>query len=211
MTCLHVFDMDGTLLVGSATLEISRSAGVFEQTVLIEQAWARGELSDNGFWKNCLPLWHGLTARQVDEAFANAPWLDGVQAVFRDIRARGEHSAVISQSPRFFVERLAQWGLESAFGALVTPGNAAGADQLVSREDKLNITRGLLADLALDEKRCVVYGDSSSDLTLFETLTRKVGINAQPHIRELATVNYDGRDLWSAYLAGRALMAGCPA
>jgi phosphoserine phosphatase len=210
MTCLHVFDMDGTLLVGSATLEISRSAGVFEQTVFIEQAWARGELSDNGFWKNCLPLWHGLTTREIDDAFANAPWLDGVQAVFEDIHARGEHSAVISQSPKFFVERLAKWGLDAAFGALVSPGNAAGAEQLVTREDKLRITRELLAALSLDHESCVVYGDSSSDLALFETLTHKVGVNAQPRIRDLATVTYDGQDLWSAYRAGRALIERCP-
>ncbi|MDP6184625.1 MAG: haloacid dehalogenase, partial [Gammaproteobacteria bacterium] len=66
MTCLHVFDLDGTLLVGSATLEISRSIGAFEETLAIEHAWARGELGDNAFWEQCLPLWDGLTDDQID-------------------------------------------------------------------------------------------------------------------------------------------------
>ena len=146
MTCLHVFDLDGTLLVGSATLEISRSIGAFEETLAIEHAWARGELGDNAFWEQCLPLWDGLTDDQIDRAFATAPWLDGVDQVFADIRSRAEYSVVISQSPKFFVDRIRKWGLNSAYGALVSPGNSAGAETLVSSADKLQITNNLLVD-----------------------------------------------------------------
>lgn len=211
MTVLHVFDMDGTLLHGSACLEISRAAGVFDENVEIERAWSAGEFSDNAYWERCLPLWEGLTDAHIDAAFANAPWLDGVENVFADIRARNEHSVVISQSPKFFVERFSRWGVNFAFGALVTPGNGAGAEQMITSDEKLAITRRLLADLQLADDNCIVYGDSLSDLALFSTLEHTVGVNAKPAIRELARVAYDGADLWSAYLAGRALMDGCTA
>ena len=206
MTYLHVFDMDGTLLHGSACLEISRAAGVFKENIEIEQAWAQGDFSDNGYWERCLPLWKGLTDAHIDRAFSNAPWLDGVQNVFADIRSRNEHSVVISQSPKFFVERFSQWGVSFGFGALVSPGNPGGAEQLVSSDDKLAITKQLLADLDLPEDRCIAYGDSLSDLALFKTLEHTVAVNAKPVIRELARVSYDGTDLWSAYLAGRELI-----
>ena len=206
MSSLHVFDMDGTLLTGSACLEISRAIGVFEQTRAIEQAWGRGEISDNGFWERCLPLWQGLTDTQIDDAFAAAPWLSGVEAVFADIRSRAENSVVISQSPQFFVERIRKWGLGYAFGAQVSPGNPRGAEQLVSSADKLRITQNLLAQLGLSHDDCVVYGDSASDLALFETLTHTVAVNAKPRIRQLARAAYDGSDLWQAYVAGRQLL-----
>ncbi|MGR9089802.1 MAG: HAD family hydrolase [Gammaproteobacteria bacterium] len=206
MTVLHVFDMDGTLLHGSACLEISRAAGVYEENVEIERAWAQGDFSDNSYWERCLPLWEGLTDAQIDAAFSNAPWLDGVENVFGDIRSRNEHSVVISQSPKFFVDRFSQWGVSFAFGALVSPGDSGGAEQLVSSDDKLAITKQLLADLELPDHKCIVYGDSLSDLALFKTLEYTVGVNAKPVIRELARVLYDGTDLWSAYLAGRELV-----
>tara|TARA_R110002073_G_scaffold29114_9_gene91978 strand:+ start:883 stop:1521 length:639 start_codon:yes stop_codon:yes gene_type:complete len=209
MTHLHVFDMDGTLLHGSACLEISRAAGVFEQNVEIERAWSHGEFSDNAYWEHCLPLWKGLTDAHIDAAFANAPWLDGVESVFADIRSRNEHSVVISQSPKFFVDRFAQWGVNFAFGALVSPGDPDGAEQMITSDDKLAITRQLLAELGLADDKCIVYGDSLSDLALFSTLEHTVAVNAKPVIRELARVSYEGTDLWSAYLAGRALLNEC--
>lgn len=208
MTCLHVFDMDGTLLVGSACIEISRAVGFYEENVAIQEAWIQGELSDTGYWESCLPLWDGLSGEQIDNAFADTQWLNGVESVFRDIQARDEHSIAISQSPRFFVERLMQWGLGAAFGAEVTPGNSAGAEKMVSREDKLKITNGRLHELGLGDDECVVYGDSNSDLVLFENLPHSVAVNAEDHIRKLASVTYNGGDLWAAYMAARQLLDG---
>ena len=163
MTCLHVFDMDGTLLVGSACIEISRAIGFLEETVAIQDEWIRGDLSDNGYWERCLPLWEGITDAQIDKAFAATSWLDGVETVFRDIKSRKEHSVVISQSPQFFVERIRSWGLDTAFGAEVTPGNPKGAEQMVSSDDKLKITRGLLRQLGLDDDDCIVHDQPDSD------------------------------------------------
>lgn len=206
MTCLHVFDMDGTLLVGSACLEISRAVGFYKENVAIQDAWTNGKLSDSGYWENCLPLWDGLSDEQIDKAFADTQWLDGVESVFRDIKARDEHSIAISQSPRFFVERLTAWGLGTAFGAEVTPGNLAGAEQMVSSEDKLKITSQRLRDLGLSDDDCVVYGDSGSDLALFDHMNHTVAVNAEDRIRQLARATYDGQDLWAAYTAGRNLL-----
>ena len=206
MTCLHVFDMDGTLLIGSACLEISRSIGFFDENLAIQETWEQGKLSDNAYWEQCLPLWDGLTDAQIDNAFAAAPWLDGVESVLGDIRSRNEHSIVISQSPQFFVERMTAWGLGAAFGAEVSPGSLEGAERKVTREDKLKITIKRLRELGLADDNCIAYGDSDSDLALFEHLTLTVAVNANDRIRKLASVVYDGSDIWTAYVAGRALL-----
>lgn len=204
-----MFDMDGTLLVGSACFEISREVGVLEETLEIERRWANGDLSDNGFWEHCLPLWADLSDEQIERAFLTTQWLPGVREVFADIAARGEHSVVITQSPQFFVERIKRWGASHAHGALVVPGNAAGAERLVSSEEKLEVAEELLGTLGLSREHCVAYGDSASDLTLFQTLRHTVAVNANDRIRSLAKVAYDGDNLWEAYLAGRELLERC--
>ena len=206
MSCLHVFDMDGTLLKGSACLEISRTVGALAETLAIEDVWSRGEISDNDFWVRCLPLWKDLSDEQVDRAFAESPWLDGVQSVFADIKSRDEKSAVISQSPLFFVERLHAWGVNYVYGSLVTPGNSTGAERLMTSRDKLDITGRLLSELGLTHDNCIAYGDSMSDLDLFKSLPKTVAVNARKPIRELASVCYEGPSMWSGYAAGRKLL-----
>ena len=203
---LHVFDMDGTLLVGSACLEISRAVGALEETIAIEEEWARGEISDNGFWVRCLPLWNGITDEQIDRAFTRSAWLAGVKETFTDIRDRNEYSVVISQSPKFFFERIQRWGLNYAYGALVRPGNAEGAEKLVSSENKLEITDTLLSQLGLNRRQCVAYGDSSSDIALFRALESTVAVNAKKEIQDLAQAKYSGPSIWEAYEAGRQLL-----
>ena len=206
MTCLHVFDMDGTLLKGSACLEISRTVGVLAETMAIEEIWSKGGISDNEFWVRCLPLWKDITDEQIAHTFTESPWLEGVQSVFADIRSRDETSVVISQSPLFFVKRLQRWGANFTYGALVTPGNSAGAEQLLTSKDKLNIVNKLLSELGLSYNDCIAYGDSMSDIDLFRSLSNTVAVNARQAIRELAQVSYEGSSMWDGYNLGRSLL-----
>jgi phosphoserine phosphatase len=206
VTRLHIFDMDGTLLRGAASVELSRHLGCFAEADAVEQAWLRGEIGDVRFWELVLPLWSDATDDEIDAAFERAPWIDGVREVFADIAARGEHSIVISQSPAFFVRRLIQWGAGAAYGAAVQPGEPAAAGMLLTKEDKVTIATAVMAELGLTSSDCVAYGDSTSDELLFRRLPHTVAVNGTPVILALAAVDYRGDDLREAYLAGRALL-----
>ncbi len=206
MTHLHVFDMDGTLLRGAASVELSRHLGTFERASAIEDGWLAGEITDRGFWESMLPLWDGVSESEVDEAFAAASWIDGVREVFDDVVARGERAIVISQSPHFFVRRLEGWGAWRAYGSRVGPGVPAEQWAMMTRRDKVDITRAVLGELGLTEDDCVAYGDSRSDSELFARLRHTVGVNATDALRELAAVAYDGDDLREAYALGRGLL-----
>lgn len=206
MSQLHVFDMDGTLLRGAATVELSRYLGHFETANAVEQAWLRGEIDDIPFWEQILPLWAEASEEVLDRAFEAAPWIDGISEVFADIARRGEHSVVISQSPLFFVRRLERWGVEATFGTTVEPGRPCTADLLLTVQHKVDITAELLDGLGLTPADCVAYGDSTSDVLLFEWLPHSVAVNAGPAVRHLASAVYDGPDLRGAYVMGRELV-----
>jgi phosphoserine phosphatase len=196
VTRLHIFDMDGTLLRGAASVELSRHLGCFAEADAVEQAWLRGEIGDVRFWELVLPLWSDATDDEIDAAFDRAPWIDGVREVFADI----------SQSPEFFVRRLIRWGAGAAYGAAVQPGQQAEAGMLLTREDKVTIATAVLADLGLTSGDCVAYGDSTSDELLFRRLPYTVAVNGKPAIRALAAADYRGDDLRGAYRLGRGLL-----
>jgi phosphoserine phosphatase len=203
--------MDGTLLQGAATVELSRYLGSFEAADAVEQAWLRGEISDVGFWEAVLPLWAGVTETEIDAAFTAAAWLEGIPEVFADIAAHGEHSVVISQSPQFFVRRLRSWGAQRTFGARVVPGGRSAEDLLLTAQDKVDITLRLLGELGLAERDCIAYGDSTSDVPLFRLLRHTVAVNPSETLRDHAAAVYRGHDLRMAYALGRGLLAAVPA
>ncbi|MEU7045729.1 HAD-IB family phosphatase [Streptomyces varsoviensis] len=203
MTRLHLFDMDGTLLYGSAAaIEISRQLGLEREIAELEGAFLAGGMTPPEFAVQACELWGELREEQVAAAFANAPWLAGIREVWAEIRARGERCAVISLSPSFFVERLLDWGVDEARGSrwpsvpFREPVDPAGILDVAA---KVRIADELCERFGLTRADCVAYGDSMSDVALFAALPVSVAVNADHHVRDSATHAYTGRDLREAY------------
>lgn len=201
---LHLFDMDGTLLHGSAAaIEISRQLGLDREIAELERGFAAGELTPPQFAQLACDLWAAeLTERQVAAAFESAPWLLGIREVWADIRARGERCAVISLSPGFFVERLLAWGADTAHGSrwpAVPIMERVEPTGILSSAAKVRIADELCARYGLTRADCVAYGDSMSDVDLFAAVPASVAVNADHHVSEVASFGYAGRDLREAY------------
>jgi len=204
---LHVFDMDGTLLRGSATIELARQLGQLEAGVDIERRWVEGTVSDNDFWLKLLEICHDASAADLKGAFDSAPWMDGVAETFADIRSRGEEAIVISQSPAFFVRGLERWGASETYGSTVEIGQPLVNTATLMPMVKVSITSSALAERNLGPADCVIYGDSSSDMELFRTYPNSVGVNPTPALASLAATTYVGTDIREAYALGRQLIS----
>lgn len=221
---LHLFDLDGTLIRGSsAAVEISRQLGLDAEIRDLELAFAGGGMTPPDFAARACELWSELTDEHVDAAFLGAPWLSGIREVWDEIRARGERSAVISLSPDFFVSRLlhqeSQGQSQGAdAGAVGEAAPVRGVDVtygsrwpsvpfrelpdpagILSAEAKVRIADELCARFGVSRSECVAYGDSMSDAALFAAVPRSVAVNADGHVRHLATAEYEGADLREAY------------
>lgn len=203
---LHVFDMDGTLLRSTATIELARHLGHLDRGQEIETLWGEGRISDTDFWRALLEICDGATDADFDKAFASSPWMAGVAEVFADITARGEAAIVISQSPTFFVERLKSWGAHEAYGSDVVPGAPLSDTATLLPEAKVEITQAALTARGLGAADCVAYGDSSSDVELFKSFANTIGVNPSSTLSKLATVEYRGTDMREAYRLGRDLI-----
>lgn len=203
MTLLHLFDLDGTLMYGSAApVEISRQLGLTDEIARLEQAFAAQEIGPHEFSLAAQKLWADLTPAHVRTAFDGAPWMSGIREVWQEIRERGDYCAVISLSPSFFVELLLEWGAHAAHGSVfpevpfTRPVDVAG---ILTPEGKVAVADRLCAQFGLERSDCVAYGDSSTDLALFEAVPRSVAVNARSYLVEKATHVYEGRDLREAY------------
>lgn len=199
---LHLFDLDGTLIRGSAAaVEISRQLGLAEEIAALEAGFLRG-LTPDEFAVRARELWSTLTPEQVAAAFEGAPWLTGIREVWADIKARGERCAVISLSPDFFVERLLDWGVDTVHGSrwpavpFTAPIHRPG---ILDAAAKVRIARELCAEYGMEWADCVAYGDSMSDAELFAIVRDTVAVNADHHLAGLSRHSYTGGDLREAY------------
>ena len=205
MARLHIVDMDGTLMPGtSAGMEISRQIGMVAQFRELERALSSGEIDSYGYAWRAYRMWSALTEHHVAGAFTSAPWLSGIREVWADITARGEHCAVISLSPDFFVTRLRTWGVHDARASVFpafpfAPGAALDPSGILMPESKVAIADELCARYGVGRADCVAYGDSLSDTALFGVVPVSVAVNGDDHVSGLATHAYAGDDLREAY------------
>lgn len=210
MTALHVFDMDGTLLPGTtASVEIARAFGRLPELLDLERAFAAGGLTTYEFALAARELYAGLTSEQVRDIFERCKWIDGIEQVMADIRARGEWSLVVTMSPNFFADFLLTKGVHEVRASSFPPlpiTQLPHEHDILTPADKVRIVDEVRGQLGLDLDRCVGYGDSGSDTPLFHHLPYSVAVNATPSVRAIATVSADCSDLRVAYRAGRACL-----
>ncbi|MGW6939556.1 HAD family hydrolase [Streptomyces xanthophaeus] len=203
MTLLHLFDLDGTLMYGSAApVELSRQLGLSTEIAELELAFSAREIGPHQFSVAVHALWADLTPDHVRAAFEGSPWLAGIRDVWQEIRERGDYCAVISLSPSFFVELLLEWGAHAAHGSVfpavpfTRPVEAVG---ILTPAAKVTVADRLCEQFGVTRSDCVAYGDSVTDMVLFEAVPVSVAVNARPLLTERATHVYEGRDLREAY------------
>ncbi|MFI7020009.1 HAD family hydrolase [Streptomyces sp. NPDC050164] len=212
MSRLHVFDMDGTLLRGTtASLEIARRLGCLPDLLRLEADFAAGAVDTRGFAAEICRLWHELTPELAADVFARAPWIDGLAHVLADIRRRGERSIVVTMSPDFFANRLRAYGIDEVVASRFPPLPLRAAPDpagILTPADKVTAVERVRTALGLTRDSCIAYGDSGSDIPLFQELNHTVAVNADHALRALARYQYDGNDLRVAYRIAMAQSSG---
>ena len=206
-----MFDMDGTLLHGTtAPVLLAAALGAEDALTALEERFATGAASTVEFARALHALWGVVTPETAQQAFAAAPVLGGLREVLADIHDRGERACLITMSPDYFAEQFLAFGFHAVFasGFPRTADAALDESAILSPEDKPVLAARFCAEHGLALSDAIAYGDSMSDVFLFEAVGVRVSVNGDHHLAERSDVAVVGTDLLVAYRAARELVDG---
>lgn len=207
----HVFDMDGTLLHGTtAPILLAAALDADDALAALEERFATGAASTVEFARALHELWGVVTPETAQQAFAAAPVLGGLREVLADIHDRGERACLITMSPDYFAEQFLAFGFDAVFASRFPRSDDAPLDEsaILTPEDKPVLAARFCAEHGLALADAIAYGDSMSDVFLFEAVGVRVSVNGDHHLAERSDVAVEGTDLLVAYRAARELADG---
>ena len=203
------FDLDGTLIPGSANIPLARAA--FGAGMVSPGELARDLRNGVSFLLQGATdersaavrdrILAAVTGRPAAEVVALSdgflPGLVGsitprMRHVLEEHAAAGRDRIVLSASPTEIVSRFAvAAGLEMGTGTtsqVGADGRYTGrlAGPFCYGEGKAVILRSLARERGYDLAACYAYSDSASDLPLLEAVGHPVAVNPEPALRDLA-------------------------
>jgi phosphoserine phosphatase len=204
----HIFDMDGTLLHGTtAPLLLASVLGNVEALHEIEERFMTGAATPVDVARDLHELW-GIVAPEVaQQAFAAAPLLANVREVLADIRERDERACLITMSPDYFAEQFLDFGFDAVYASRFPRSAEHDLDEtaILHPKDKPRVAERFCAEHGLILREAIAYGDSMSDVFLFDEVGFRVSVNGDHHLADRSDIAVQGQDLFVAYRAAREL------
>jgi phosphoserine phosphatase len=150
-------------------------------------------------------MWGVVPTEIARKAFATAPVLANVREVVADIHRRGERACLITMSPDYFAEQFLEFGFDAVFASRFPRSADVALDEsaILNPVDKPRLAARFCAEHGLAMRDAIAYGDSMSDVFLFEQVGLRVSVNGDDHLAELADITIEGTDLMLAYRAAR--------
>lgn len=209
MTTAAFFDLDGTLIPGSANIPLAKAAfrdGFVSPTDLAKDLrnglsfLLKGATDERSAQVRDRILRAVAGHRAADVEALGDHFIDGlvgsIKPAMRDVLDQhgeaGHDRIVISASPTEIVARLAAAaGLEGGVGTTaardedgVYTGDLAGP--FCYKEGKVAVMEQLAAERGYELADCFAYTDSASDLPMLEAVGHPVVVNPEPELRQIA-------------------------
>jgi phosphoserine phosphatase len=209
----HIFDMDGTLLHGtSGPVLVAAALEQPDAMRVFEERFAAGSMTAVQFAQELHGMWGVVAPEVIERAFAAAPLLANIREVLADIRARDERACLITMSPDYFAEQFLEFGFDAVFASRFprdadTPLDEAG---ILNPQDKPRLAAEFCAEHGLAIEEAIAYGDSLTDIYLFDAVGVRVSVNGDHHLADRSDIAVQGTDLMVAYRAARELCVKRP-
>jgi phosphoserine phosphatase len=204
----HIFDMDGTLLHGTtAPVLLAGALGQVEALHELEARFAAGSATAVDFARELHAMWGIVPDEVARAAFETAPVLANVREVLADIRARDERACLITMSPHYFAEQFLDFGFDAVFASRFPRDPETPLDEtaILNPRDKPRLAEAFCAQHGLALSDAIAYGDSFSDVHLFDEVGIRISVNGDHHIAQRSDIAVEGTDLFVAYRAAREL------
>lgn len=198
---LYIFDMDGTLLPQTTgMLQIAKHMGHSETLEKLEHQYITKSIDNMHFAKTIYDMWNGLSMETVKKAFLESPKINNIKQALKKVMSEGGVTCLITSSPEFFAHHFYEYGFEYIFAS--KPFNLVEREftpqHLLHAKDKPVLAKELCQKLDLAFHDAIAFGDSLSDVPLFQALSHTVSVNGDSHVKDYAKHHYQGMDLMDA-------------
>lgn len=202
MKRLFIFDMDGTLIPKTtAVLEIAKIMGHEAEIAHLESLYYQKIINNGQFAEACSELWQELTHDVVASAFDNTPKMRNIRIVLKTIQKMGSSSCLITAAPDFYADHFRSFGFDHIFAS--RPYDIASKkfspETVLYGKDKPFIAARHAEALRLPFEQAVAFGDSISDVPLFNALRHTISVNGDHHLESASRYSYKGDDLLAAF------------
>lgn len=200
---LFIFDMDGTLLPSTtALIEIAKRTGHYQELHQLEEDLSENRIENAAFATAVSNLWFDIiTQKTVKDAFMDSPKMHHIKEVLEDISRNGDYSCLITLSLKFYARHFLDFGFNYIFASeyMDIENKTLQIHKILDAKHKPHFAKEICKKHQLDFASSAAFGDSSSDLLLFQELHHTVAVNAKQNLRSYAKHHYDGLDLMHAY------------
>jgi len=203
MKKLFVFDMDGTLLPKTTSLlEIAKVIGKIEEMESLETQYYQKQIDPMTLAKSIHEFCKTVSHEIVRSAFELTPKLNNIREVLKRIMDEGNVSCLVTASPNFFADHFYDYGFDNIFASRPFSLNEDHftPEHIIFPKDKPVIVKQLCEKLQIPFEQTVAFGDSLTDVPLFQSLKHTISVNGDHHIKDHAKHYYTGMDLMEAYL-----------
>jgi phosphoserine phosphatase len=201
---LYVFDMDGTLLPSTTScLEISRHLGFYDLQLELEMQLKAKVIDNCQFSHTVRSIWR---EKKIDEktifaVFEKSPKLSNIEFVIHNLHSAGHLACLITQSSVKYANFFHSFGFDHIYGSqdFEYDRDKIDTDKILMGYHKPKIVQELCDLYGLNIEDAVAFGDSETDVPLFQLLDQTVAVNGDDILKPHARYHYSGLDLKEAY------------
>ncbi len=162
------YDLDGTLIDGTAFLLVARHLG-FEQEVLHHDArFRRGEITLEQCFAIEFALLAGRNIQEVEAALGKGTWFPGIQEGVRTLHEAGVRTAVLTDNPDFIARHTKRFGIEKHICSSGEVEDGVITGKVRPRFDKWTGLQEYLDEAGIDPARVAHVGNDINDIRVWE-------------------------------------------
>lgn len=197
---LVVFDMDGTLVDAETIDELAKIVDAYEATAMLTKSAMNGEIDFGASLRKRAMLLKGLSEEQALKLAEHIPIMRGAEEVISQLAKLGYKTALVTGGFKIIAEKIGKkLGIdyvianELVFKDGIATGEIKGP--LLEQNSKGEVVEELLKREKLSYKDCIVIGDGSNDLSMFQKAGLRIAFNAGSILKSAADIIIDQKDL----------------